>query len=135
MTGSLTAAGPLKVELRGAVGALPIEAAFTAEAGETTAIFGPSGSGKTTVLRAVAGLTRLDGRLTLGETAWQEDVRGIFVPPYRRRVGFAFQEPAIFDHLPVEGNLRYAERRGGGPESSGGPSFAEVVDRLGSRTT
>ena len=131
MTGSLPAAGPLKVELRGAVGALPIEAAFTAEAGETTAIFGPSGSGKTTVLRAVAGLTRLDGRLTLGETAWQEDVRGIFVAPHRRRVGFAFQEPAIFDHLSVEGNLRYAERRGGGPESSGGPSFAEVVDRLG----
>jgi len=131
VTGSLPAAGPLKVELRGAVGALPIEAAFAAEAGETTAIFGPSGSGKTTVLRAVAGLTRLDGRLTLGETAWQEDVRGIFVAPHRRRVGFTFQEPAIFDHLSVEGNLRYAERRGGGPESSGGPSFAEVVDRLG----
>ena len=123
--------GPLEVVLRGAVGALRIEAAFAAAAGETTAIFGPSGSGKTTVLRAVAGLTRLDGQLTLGETAWQEDVRGIFLPPYRRRVGFAFQEPALFDHLSVEGNLRYAERRGGGSESAAALSFTDVVERLG----
>lgn len=131
MTGPLPVAGSLEVRLRGAVGALEIEAAFSAEAGETTAIFGPSGSGKTTVLRAVAGLTRLGGQLTLGKTAWQEDVRGIFVPPYRRRVGFAFQEPALFDHLSVEGNLRYAERRGGSSESGAALSFPEVVDRLG----
>lgn len=131
MTGPVAGLGPLTVELRGVVGELRIEAVFSAEGGETTAVFGPSGSGKTTVLRAVAGLARLPGRLLLGQTAWQDDRRGVFVPPYQRKIGFAFQEPVLFDHLTVEGNLRYAERRSGAPEAGSVPSFAEVVDRLG----
>lgn len=131
MTGPGAAPGALEAGLRGAVGELRIEAAFKARAGETTAIFGPSGSGKTTVLRAVAGLTRLPGRLVLGQTTWQDDRHGVFVPAHRRRLGFAFQEPALFDHLSVEGNLRYAERRGGDTESGPALPFTEVVDRLG----
>ncbi len=131
MTGSGAAPGALEVGLRGAVGELRIEAAFEARAGETTAIFGPSGSGKTTLLRAVAGLTRLPGRLALGPATWQDDRRGVFVPAHRRRIGFAFQEPALFDHLTVEGNLRYAERRSGEPEADPLVSFAGVVERLG----
>lgn len=131
MTGSGSLPGALAVGLRGAVGELRIEAAFEARAGETTAIFGPSGSGKTTVLRAVAGLTRLAGRLALGPATWQDDRRGVFIPAYRRRIGFAFQEPALFNHLSVEGNLRYAERRSGEPEAGPAVSFAEVVERLG----
>ena len=128
MTGS---DGTLEVGLRGAIGELRIEAAFEARAGETTAIFGPSGSGKTTLLRAVGGLTRFPGRLALGPTTWQDDRRGVFVPAYRRRIGFAFQEPALFDHLTVEGNLRYAERRSGEPEGDPSLSFVEIVERLG----
>ena len=131
MTGSGAAPGALDVGLRGAVGELRIEAAFEARAGQTTAIFGPSGSGKTTLLRAVAGLTRLAGGLALGPTTWQDDRRGVFVPVHRRRIGFAFQEPALFDHLTVEGNLRYAERRSGAPEAGPGVSFAEAAERLG----
>lgn len=130
MTGPVAAPGALAVGLRGAVGELRIEAAFEARAGETTAIFGPSGSGKTTVLRAVAGLTRLPGRLALGPSTWQDDRQGVFVPAYRRRIGFAFQEPALFDHLTVEGNLRYAERRAGGPHAGPVTAFPEVVERL-----
>ena len=130
-TDSRTAGGPLEVGLRGAVGNLPIQAAFSAPAGKTTAIFGPSGSGKTTVLRAVAGLARFGGRITLGPTIWQDGGRGIFVAAYRRRVGFAFQEPALFDHLSVEDNLRYAQRRSGVPEGGAAPSLADAVERLG----
>ena len=130
MTGAGAGSGTLAVALRGTVGELPIEAAFEARTGETTAIFGPSGSGKTTILRAVAGLTRLSGRLALGPTTWQDDRRGVFVPAYRRRIGFAFQEPALFDHLSVGGNLRYAERRSGGPAAGPVVRFAEVVERL-----
>ena len=130
MTGAGAAPGALEAGLRGGVGELRIEAAFEARAGETTAIFGPSGSGKTTVLRAVAGLTRLSGRLALGPATWQDDRRDVFVPAYRRRIGFAFQEPALFDHLTVEGNLRYAERRSGEPEGDASVSFVEVVERL-----
>ena len=129
--------GPLEAELRGDAGGFRIEAAFSAPAGETTAVFGPSGSGKTTLLRAVSGLARLGGRVAAGRAVWQDDARGLFLPAHRRRVGFAFQEPALFAHLPVAGNLRYAEDRSGGgaarPEDPGlpGPPFAEVVERLG----
>ena len=123
--------GPLDAELRGAAGGFRIEAAFRARAGETTAIFGPSGSGKTTLLRAVAGLARLEGRLHAGGAAWQDDSRRIFLPPHRRQIGFAFQEPVLFDHFSVEQNLRYAERRGGGVGADGAPSFSAVVERLG----
>lgn len=123
--------GPLRVELTGGVGAVSIQAALSAAPGETTAIFGPSGSGKTTVLRAIAGLMRLAGHLLLGKTAWQDDRTGVFLPAHRRRVGFAFQEPVLFDHLSVEGNLRYAERRSGVPRAGAALPLPEVVERLG----
>lgn len=131
MTCPGAARGALDVDLRGTVGELRIEAAFEARPGETTAIFGPSGSGKTTLLRAVAGLTRLPGRLALGPTTWQDDRHDVFVPAHRRRIGFSFQEPVLFDHLTVEGNLRYAEQRSGEPEAGSNVSFGEAVDRLG----
>ena len=119
--------GPLDIALRGAAGAFTLDATLSAAPGETTAVFGPSGSGKTTLLRAVAGLARFAGRVRAGGEVWQDD--GVFVPPHRRRVAFAFQQPALFPHLPVEENLRYADRRAAGRD--GGPlSFARVVERL-----
>ncbi len=130
MTGLESAAGPLEVGLRGTVGGLRIDAEFSAGAGETTALFGPSGSGKTTLLRAIAGLTRFEGRLRLGAATWQDHRQGIFLPTHARRIGFAFQEPALFDHLAVEGNLRYAQRRAGASETAPALRFSEVVERL-----
>jgi molybdate transport system ATP-binding protein len=77
-----------------------------------TAMFGPSGSGKTTLLRIIAGLDRAaSGRIALGDDVWQDDARGIFVPPHRRGVGYVFQDARLFSHLSVAENLRYAERR------------------------
>ena len=73
-----------------------------------SALFGHSGSGKTTLLRAIAGLERAPGAyLALGETVWQDDARGIFVPTHRRALGYVFQEASLFEHLSVEGNLAF----------------------------
>ncbi len=74
-------------------------------------LFGPSGAGKTTVLRCLAGLSACEGRVACGEEVWQDDAQGIRVPVHRRRVGYVFQDAALFPHLTVEGNLAYAERR------------------------
>ena len=72
-----------------------------------TALFGPSGSGKTTVLRCVAGLERAGGaRIAVAGEAWQDDAAGLFLPPWRRPLGYVFQEASLFDHLDVRGNLR-----------------------------
>jgi molybdate transport system ATP-binding protein len=75
-----------------------------------TALFGPSGAGKTTVLRAVAGLERTAGHVRVGDETW-DDGKGAFVPARRRRVGYLFQEHALFPHLSVSANVAYGLRR------------------------
>ncbi|MCX8104096.1 MAG: molybdenum ABC transporter ATP-binding protein [Candidatus Bipolaricaulota bacterium] len=71
-------------------------------------LFGPSGSGKTTLLRCVAGLERPDeGKILYGDEAWFDAERKIFSPPQQRRVGYLFQEYALFPHLTVEENIAY----------------------------
>ena len=73
-----------------------------------TALFGPSGSGKTTCLRVLAGLERAArGLVRVGDTVWQDSARSVFVPTHRRALGYVFQEASLFDHLTVEGNLRF----------------------------
>jgi len=70
--------------------------------GELMALLGPSGSGKTTLLRAIAGLEAIDsGRILLGG----EDATGL--PARRRRIGFVFQNYALFPHLSVERNVAF----------------------------
>ena len=72
------------------------------------ALYGPSGSGKTLTLQAIAGLLqpgsghiRLDGR-TLYDSA-----RGIDVPAAERRMGYLFQDYALFPHLSVRDNVAF----------------------------
>jgi ABC-type sulfate/molybdate transport systems ATPase subunit len=77
--------------------------------GSTTVLFGPSGAGKSTVLRCVAGLDRPDaGRVSYGSQLWSE--RAVFLPPQARRVGYLFQDYALFPHLTVAQNVGYGLR-------------------------
>jgi len=84
---------------------------LTVERGETLALVGPSGAGKTTVLRVVAGLLRpKSGSVTLGETVLLDTNAGVDVAPEHRRVGYLFQEYALFPHLDVAANVRFGAR-------------------------
>jgi molybdate transport system ATP-binding protein len=74
-------------------------------------IFGPSGCGKTTVLRALAGLERVRGRVALGAEVWQDDARGVFISTHRRALGYVIQEAGLFPHLDVRRNVEYGRRR------------------------
>jgi molybdate transport system ATP-binding protein len=75
-----------------------------------TGLFGPSGSGKSTILRAIAGLDRHDNtRLTVNGETWQDE--SVFLPPHQRPLGYVFQEPSLFAHLDVRGNIEYGLRR------------------------
>jgi len=126
MTGSQSSIG---VRFAGALGAFSLDVAFTAPMLGVTGLFGPSGCGKTTILRCVAGLERLGGRLTVGGEVWQDDSRGVFRRPFRRPVGYVFQEASLFPHLSVRRNLLFGARRAG--NDSGPLHFADVVDLLG----
>ncbi|HXR12669.1 MAG TPA: ABC transporter ATP-binding protein, partial [Gaiellaceae bacterium] len=69
----------------------------------TVALVGPSGAGKTSVLRVVAGLLEpARGGVSLDGRSWNG------VPPERRRVGFVFQDYALFPHLSVRANVAFA---------------------------
>ena len=75
-------------------------------------LFGPSGSGKSTLLRCVAGLTRAPGGfLEVNGQIWQDEARGVFLPPHRRALGYVFQEASLFPHLSVKRNLDYGWKR------------------------
>jgi molybdate transport system ATP-binding protein len=76
-----------------------------------TALFGPSGCGKTTVLRALAGLDRAEGRVAIDGELWQDDADRRFVPTHRRALGYVTQEAALFPHLDVRRNLEYGLKR------------------------
>jgi molybdate transport system ATP-binding protein len=95
----------------GVLGSFALDVAFEAPMRGITALFGPSGCGKTTILRCVAGLSRLPGRLVVGGETWQDHASGIFREPHERPVGYVFQESSLFPHLSVRRNLLYGHRR------------------------
>ena len=73
-----------------------------------TVLFGPSGAGKTTILRALAGLEcSANCVIRFGRETWVDNDNGVFIPAQRRRIGFLFQDYALFSHLTVAGNIRY----------------------------
>jgi molybdate transport system ATP-binding protein len=86
----------------------------------TVALVGPSGAGKTTVLRAVSGLARPEqGSVRCGGETWFDAAAGVDLRPEERSVGYVFQDYALFPHMTVEQNVRFA---GGG---------ADLLERFG----
>ncbi len=97
---------------------LAVDAEFTARA---TGLFGVSGAGKTALVELIAGLRRpAAGRICLDDTVLVDVAAGVSLPPERRRIGYVPQDGALFPHLNVAGNLRFAERRAG----AAGAAFA-----------
>jgi len=76
-------------------------------------LYGPSGAGKTLTLQMLAGLLRPDrGRIVAGGATWFDASAGIDLPPRARRVGYVFQDYALFPHWTVARNLAAAFVRG-----------------------
>jgi molybdate transport system ATP-binding protein len=122
--------GGIDAAFTGRLGAFPVDMALAAPMRGITALFGPSGCGKTTLLRCVAGLERLSGRLAVGGEVWQDDAAGIFLKPHRRAVGYVFQEASLFPHLSVRDNLLYGARRAASADPAA-IDFDAAVELLG----
>ncbi|MFC6169474.1 ATP-binding cassette domain-containing protein [Loigolactobacillus jiayinensis] len=74
-------------------------------------LMGPSGVGKTTLLRIIAGLTTAEtGRITCQEQVWFDAAQKINLPPKTRRLGFMFQDLALFPHLTAQANIEFYRR-------------------------
>ena len=69
-------------------------------------ILGPSGSGKTTLLKLIAGLNKVqNGHILINDQ--EVSSAKIHLPTEKRRIGFLFQDYALFPHLTVEQNLLF----------------------------
>jgi ABC-type Fe3+/spermidine/putrescine transport system ATPase subunit len=95
--------------------------------GESVVVLGPSGSGKTTVLRLIAGLERPDsGEIWMEGRKVAEPGRNI-VPAHERRVGFVFQDLALWPHLSVRGNLEFVADSAGVERATRATRVSEVL--------
>lgn len=71
-------------------------------------LLGPSGCGKTTTLRMIAGLeTPTSGRITIGDKVVFDSEMGINVPANKRKVGFLFQNYALWPNMTVYQNISF----------------------------
>ena len=71
-------------------------------------LLGPSGCGKTTTLRMIAGLeTPTSGRITIGDMVVFDSENGINVPANKRKVGFLFQNYALWPNMTVYDNISF----------------------------
>jgi len=118
----------LAVDVEKQLGAFALAARFSV-AGRVAALVGPSGAGKTTVVNMIAGLVTPDrGSIVLDDATLFDAADGIDVPPYRRRIGYVFQEGRLFPHLSVRQNLDYGRWMNGRPRDQ--KAFARIVELL-----
>ncbi|MEK6299111.1 MAG: ABC transporter ATP-binding protein [Acidobacteriota bacterium] len=101
----------LTVNIKRRLGAFDLNIEFSAGS-EILVLFGPSGAGKTQTLNAIAGLSKPDsGEITLdGEAFFRKkpDAASTDVPARVRRVGYVFQQYALFPHLTALQNVAYS---------------------------
>ena len=118
----------LRVDIARRLGEFRLEAAFNSE-GRVTGLFGASGAGKTSLINIIAGLLKPDrGVVTLDGETLDDAAAGVHVPPYRRRIGYVFQDARLFPHLNVHQNLDYGRRMNRLPEDAA--QRKRVVDLL-----
>lgn len=105
--------GSICKRLHGSQGEFDLSVEMDVKQGEFVAFFGVSGVGKTTLLRCLAGLEAPEGgKLQFEDEIWLDVAAGICMPPQHRRVGYVFQDFALFPNMTVRGNLEFALRKG-----------------------
>jgi len=108
---SNTLSAQIKKRLSGAGRDFTLEVDFALSPG-VTILFGASGAGKTTLLDCLAGLTRPDsGNIACANENWFDDRLQTNVPVRARRIGYVFQDLALFPHLSAEQNVQYGISR------------------------
>jgi molybdate transport system ATP-binding protein len=89
-----------------------LDVAFSTDA-RRTVIYGPSGAGKSLTLQAIAGLLKPDeGTIYIDGHPVFDSASRIDVPARERRLGYLFQDYALFPQLTVRQNIAFALKRG-----------------------
>ena len=95
----------LHVDIRKKLGSFTLDVNFTAERG-ITSLLGASGCGKSMTLKCIAGIEKPDeGVIELDGRPLYDSAKGINLPPQARRVGYLFQNYALFPNMTVRQNI------------------------------
>ncbi|EFT8620041.1 sulfate/molybdate ABC transporter ATP-binding protein [Campylobacter jejuni] len=99
----------IKLPINTAKGKKQLELNTCLKANEITAIFGESGAGKTTLLKIIAGLIKPEfGRIEVGDELWFDTQKNVNLVIQKRKIGFVFQDYALFPNMSVKENIFYA---------------------------
>ncbi|EBC1608540.1 sulfate/molybdate ABC transporter ATP-binding protein [Campylobacter coli] len=99
----------IKLPINTAKGKKQLELNTCLKANEITAIFGESGAGKTTLLKIIAGLIKPEfGRIKVGDELWFDTQKNVNLAIQKRKIGFVFQDYALFPNMSVKENISYA---------------------------
>ena len=118
----------LSVDLEKRLGSFHLRAQFQAE-DEITALLGASGCGKSMTLKCIAGIVPPDrGRIVLNGRVLFDSEKGINLPPQQRKLGYLFQNYALFPTMTVEKNILCGIRSGSKTEKAA--ALADAVRRF-----
>ena len=96
----------LQVDVHKDFGKFRLDCSFETGRGQVTGLLGASGCGKSLTLKCIAGIERPDrGRIVLDGRVLFDSERHIDLPPQQRRVGYLFQNYALFPNMTVEQNI------------------------------
>ena len=89
-----------------------LDVRFTIAAGEVLAVLGANGAGKSTTLAVIAGLLGADAAVVrVGNRTLTDTAARVCVPTHDRRIGVLLQNPLLFPHMSVIGNVMFGARR------------------------
>ena len=105
----------LRAEIHKKLGAFSLDVSLETQDG-VLGLLGASGCGKSMTLKCIAGIEKPDsGYIELDGTVLFDSERGIDLPPQKRRVGYLFQNYALFPNMTVRQNilcgLKWEKRR------------------------
>ncbi len=115
----------IQVQIKKKLGSFTLDVAFSAEE-EIFALLGASGCGKSMTLKCIAGIETPDeGRIVLNGRVLFDSKERINLPPQKRKVGYMFQDYALFPNMTVEKNIMAGMGKNPSPEV-----VADYVERF-----
>ncbi len=99
----------LQKTLHTANGEMQLQGNMQIKSGQFISLYGSSGAGKTSVLRMLAGFMKPDaGYIKMNEEVWFDASNNINTQPQQRKIGFVFQDYALFPNMNVKENISFA---------------------------
>ncbi len=101
--------------LQAADGKMNLRLNLSIKKGQLVTLYGDSGAGKTSTLRILSGLLKPEkGRIIVNGECWFDASKKINLNPNKRKIGYVFQDYALFPNMTVRQNLEYARYKGQG---------------------